>query len=161
VLTRPFYNVNTGHPDADPINIPGVMAGTFIATAPLRITGAEANVRWLVDPAPTYGPRFTMLFGFNFIDLDEKLLIHEGLTDVPGLGAAGNRYFLNETFTPYNRFYGGQIGGQTDWCVGPVILTLIGKCAFGRTEETLEISGSTRVLEANGTVATNPTAALY
>jgi hypothetical protein len=161
VLTRPFYNVNTGLPDADPINIPGVMAGTMIATAPLRITGAEANVRWLVDPAPTYGPRFTALFGFNFVDLDEKLLINEDLTDTPGLGAAGNRYLLHENFTTYNRFYGGQIGGQTEWCVGPVSLIFTGKCALGRTEETLEISGSTRVIEANGTVATNPTAALY
>jgi hypothetical protein len=125
------------------------------------MTGAEAYLRWLVDPAPTYGPRFTMLFGFNFLDLDEKLLINEDLTDTPGLGAAGNRYLLHENFTTYNRFYGGQIGGQTEYCVGPVTLMFIGKCALGRTEETLEISGSTKVLEPNGAVAINPTAALY
>jgi hypothetical protein len=161
VLTRPFFNVNTHAPDADPINIPGVMGGTFVATTPLRLAGADANVRWLINNGPAYGPRFTLLLGFNFIDLDEKLLTSEFLTDTPGLGAAGNHYTLGENFTTYNRFYGGQIGGQVDYHVGPVAMIFIGKCAFGYTQETLEISGSTSVTEANGTVVTNPKAALY
>jgi hypothetical protein len=161
VLTRPFYNSVTHQPDADPINIPGAMAGTFIASAPLRLSGFDANLRWLVNPSPMNGPRFTLLFGFRYVDLDEKLLISEDLNDVPGLGAAGNHFSLGENFTTYNRFYGGQLGAAFDYHVGPVVLQFIGKCAYGRNDEELKISGSTTVLLPSGATANNPTAALY
>jgi Putative beta barrel porin-7 (BBP7) len=161
VLTRPFFNVNTHAQDADPINIPGVMGGQFIASTPVRLAGADADLRYLVNPSSTNGPRLTLLFGINYIDLDEKLVINEFLTDTPGLGAAGNHYTIYDNFTTYNRFYGGQLGAQTDIRVGPVVMIFVGKCAFGRTEETLEISGSTNVIEANGAVANNPKAGLY
>jgi hypothetical protein len=161
VLTRPFYNVVTHQPDADPINIPGVMAGTFTANAPLGLMGAEANLRWLVNSSPINGPRFTLLFGAYYLNLDEKLVISESLTDIPGLGAGGNHYSLGENFTTYNRFYGGQIGAAYDWRIGPVVLEFIGKCAAGQNYETLAISGYQSVVEADGATATNPKAALY
>jgi hypothetical protein len=161
VLTRPFYNTVTHAQDADPINIPGVMAGSFVASAPQMLMGAEANLRWLVNPSPINGPRFTLLAGFAYLGLDEKLVIDENLTDVPGLGAGGNHYVLNDNFTTFNRFYGGQIGGEFDFQVGPVMLLFIGKCAFGKTEEVLNITGFTTVTEASGAVATNPAAGLY
>jgi hypothetical protein len=160
VLTRPFFNVNTRQQDADPINIPGVMSGTFTATSEFYMTGAEANFRYLVGCSPATGARLTLLAGFLFLDLDEKLLINESLTDVPGVGAGGNRFFLNENFTAYNHFYGGQIGAEYDHHIGPVVLQFIGKCALGNNYETLQISGSTTAIESSGAVATNPRAAL-
>jgi hypothetical protein len=161
LFTRPFYNVNTHQQDADPINIPGVMSGNFTVNAPLRLMGADANLRWNVNPSPINGPRLTLLAGGCFIDLDEKLVTNESLADVPGLGAAGNRYALQDNFTTYNRFYGGQLGAAYDCRVGPVVLQFVGKCAFGRTQEVLNVSGFTTVTEGNGAVATNPQAGLY
>jgi hypothetical protein len=161
VYTRPFFNVITHEQDADPINIPNAMAGTFSASAPFYMAGAEANFRYLVGSSPGTGYRLTLLAGFNFLDVGEKLLINENLTDVPGLGAAGNHYVLGENFTTYNHFYGGQLGAEYEHCIGPITLQFIGKCALGRTEEALDISGSTIATEASGAVATNPKAALY
>jgi hypothetical protein len=160
VLTRPFFNVITGQQDADPINVPGVMAGQFVATAQSQLYGANADVRWLVNAGSVYGPHFTLLGGFAFLELDEKLLVSENLHDVPGLGAPGNHYVLGENFTTYNHFYGGEAGAAADCHVGPVVLIFVGKCAFGRTEEVERISGFTTVTQANGTVTTNPQAAL-
>jgi hypothetical protein len=161
VLTRPFYNTVTHAQDADPINIPGIMGGTFTASAPQRLMSAEANLRWLVNSSPINGPRFWLLGGVNFTELDEKLVIDENLTDTPGLGAGGNKYILNDNFSTYNHFYSGQLGGEFEYCVGPVSLQFIGKCAFGRMDEVLRISGYTTVTEASGAVATNPAAGLY
>lgn len=161
VLTRPFYNAVTHLPDADPINIPGVMAGTFTASAPQRLAGADANLRWLVNPSSWGSGEFTILVGVRYFDLEEKLLINEDLTDTPGLGAAGNHYLLGENFTTYNHYYGGQLGAAYDCHVGPVVLEFVGKCALGYNNEVLRISGFTNVTEASGATASNPVAALY
>ncbi len=161
VLARPFVNVNTHQQDADPINIPGVMAGSFSASTPLRLMGADANVRYLVSPGGLAGARLTLLAGVRWVDLDEKLIDSENLADVPGLGAPGNHFRLGENFTAYNRFYGAQVGAATDYCIGPVVLQLVGKVAFGRNQEVLKISGFTTVTESDGVSTTNPLAALY
>ncbi len=161
VLTRPFFNVNTRQQDADPVNIPGVIGGTLIAATPVRLMGADADVRWLVNPNAVGFPRLTVLAGVAFIDLDEKLLIDESVFETPGLGVAGNRFRLNDSFTTYNRFYGGQLGAVYDYCIGPLTLLFIGKVALGENDETLRISGFTTVTEPNGTTVTNPSAGLY
>jgi hypothetical protein len=160
VLTRPFFNVVTRQQDADPINIPGVMAGIFTATSQFYMTGAEANLRYVVGASQGTGARLTLLFGGLFLDTDEKLLINESLNDVRGLGVGGNHYTLGENFTTYNHFWGGQFGAEYDYRIGPVVLEFIGKCALGETYETLQISGFTSVIQASGAVATNPKAAL-
>lgn len=161
VLTRPFFNTVTRLQDADPINFPGVMAGTLTAQTPLRLMGADANLRWLVNPSPVNGPRWTLMAGVRWVALDEKLLIDEGLTDVSGLGTTGNHYALSENFTTYNRFYGAQFGMAVDHRIGPVVVQLVGKVAFGQTQEYLRISGFTVVNEPSGVVTSNSKAALY
>jgi len=47
VIARPFYNANAGIPDADPIAVPGIMAGGISIDTPRFFYGGEVNLRGL------------------------------------------------------------------------------------------------------------------
>lgn len=160
VVTRPFFNVITGTEDADPVNLPGIMAGTMTVNMPQRLFGADANVRYRLLDSGLTGHRFTLLAGARYLALDEKMLIDENLTDVSGLGSAGNQFRLGENFTAYNRFYGAQVGADWEYYLGSFSIQAVTKVAFGSSEQSVRISGFTDVTMPDGSVATNPQAAL-
>jgi len=152
VLARPFLNVNSNVEDADPVAVPNVMAGTFTVETPQRFYGADANLRYNYLNSPSQGYRITALAGFRYLQLNEGLVIREALQDLPGLGAAGNSYSLTENFNTRNSFYGGQVGFDYDWHLGPVFLGLTSTVAFGKTHQEQTNAAITRIAEPNGTV---------
>src|SRR5205807_6842871 len=52
---------------------------------------------------------------------------------------------LDEHFTTYNRFYGGQIGAGWDFHLGDVFLSVDSRVAFGRNHETEKVSGGSAI----------------
>lgn len=149
LIARPFFNVNTNLEDADPVNTPGVQSGHIMFSSPRYLMGGEANLcyNYLLDTLS--GFRLALLAGGRFMLLDEKLLISETTTQLPDVfGNPGPTDVIGENFTCYNRFYGGQLGGQMEFLLGPVYVQTIAKIAYGNTNQVVEISGST--------VQTNP-----
>jgi hypothetical protein len=147
VIGRPFFNVNAGLEDSDPIAVPNVQSGTLVILQPRRMSGGEANLVFGQDPSIYSKGRCSLLLGARFVSLDEKLIASEWLSDLPGLGIQGNNTFLQDNFTDYNRFYGGQIGVAWDTHLGPVFLSLVGKIALGVNDQAGKASAVTRVTE--------------
>jgi hypothetical protein len=155
VLARPFFNVNAGVEDADPLAVPGVQSGRLGISLPSRLFGADSNLRYNYLGGRDDGYRITILAGVRYLRLDEKLVIAESLQDLPGVGAQGNTTSLGENFTDYNTFLGGQIGLEYEWRLGPVFMIVGGKCAFGNTHELQRNTAFTQITEPNGTVTQN------
>lgn len=148
VLARPFFNVNTQQEDSLPLSFPNFLSGNIVFSWVRHFYGGEANVAWNVSYDELTSFRFTTLVGARYINLDEKLRIQSTATTVPavdiftGQNLGSTATVTNEEFSTYNRFYGGQVGGQLEYSVGPARLELIGKLAFGATQETVKIKGS-------------------
>jgi hypothetical protein len=152
VIARPFFNGNTGQQDSDPIAIPGALSGSILIQQPQRLYGGDANLYWNYFSQDAFTNTGSLLVGGRYISLDEKLLIGESLQDLPGLGQPGNSYRLNENFTTYNRFYGGQVGAEYATRLGAFSFQVLGKLGFGTTEQTVEINGMARITDSSGNV---------
>jgi hypothetical protein len=158
VLARPFYNVNIPGEDANPVTVPGVLAGGILANLKRDFWGADANARLseCVDCGPI--TRLTFLGGVRYLDLSENLLISQSSTEVPDSnGDPGDAFTYHDNFQTFNRFYGGQIGLETESRVGPLVLTVTGKVAFGETRQTVKIGGDSLVVMPDGTSVYDPT----
>jgi hypothetical protein len=150
VLARPFFNPNTGSQDADPVAIPGVDAGNIDVSATTRLMGAEANLR-LNDPFTNpSGVRLSMLAGVRFLGLDDQLNINDSVHDLPLNQAPSQNFFFNDTFTTYNRFYGGQVGLEAEFRALQMSLGVQGKFAVGANRETVGTGASTLITDASG-----------
>jgi hypothetical protein len=138
VLARPFFNAGTGLEDAELIAFPNLLAGTVNVALTTRLLGAEANLRTNLCKGCCY--RVDLLTGFRFLGLDENLTINESLQtlQVPGGG-----FVVSDRFNTRNRFYGGQVGLDTELRRGRWFLDLKGKVALGSNNEVVNISGNT------------------
>lgn len=152
VLTRPFFNVNAGVEDADPVAVPTALAGTITFFQPRRFYGAELDLA-CSQPKSVYKlSRLSAFAGVRFLSLDEKLGIVENLADLPAQGQAGNTFFLSEGFTTYNRFYGGQVGLAWQLHLGNAFINLVGKVGVGENRQTLKTGAFSQITEPDGTV---------
>jgi hypothetical protein len=142
VLARPFFNAGTGIEDAELIAFPNFLAGTVNVGLTTRLLGAEANLRANLCKGCCY--RVDLLAGFRFLGLDEDLGINESLRtlQVPGGGFA-----VSDNFNTRNRFYGGQIGLDTELRRGRWFLDLKGKVALGSNNEVVNINGTTVITD--------------
>src|SRR4051794_8946571 len=94
-----------------------------------------------------------LLLGFRQVTLDESLSITENLVTTTALPIpnttptaflpAGTTFLVNDKFSTYNRFYGGQVGLAGEWRLGDWSLGYFSKVAVGTTEQVVKISGST------------------
>jgi hypothetical protein len=161
LLTRPFVNVNLGRQDADPVALPGVMSGTIVFTQPREFWGAQANVRLSTGDDQFSHSRWSFLVGARYLNLNEKFETNEALSDIPGLGAPGFNWSLDEHFAAYNYFWGGQVGLGWDWSIGSVFVGVDYLVAVGRNHEKLQVTGGTSATsQADGTVTLGPNRAL-
>ncbi len=172
VLSRPFFNPNNGRQDADPISLPGILRGAAVVGFMDRLMGAEANLRMSQVGGGECGSHLNVLAGGRWLSMDRRLFIDSasqdlgpvtingtggtgaGSTGLGGIGAgtsagsgagfgAGNS-FVSDSFTAHNRFYGGQLGAEVEYYFWHIVyLKVVGKCAFGTTDETLNVQGLT------------------
>lgn len=152
VLSRPFFNPNFNQQDADPLIIPGVMRGQITVLTPSRLLGAEVNLLNRFYESKIYQCSLGVLAGARFLALDQQLLVREQLQDVPGVGATPLNFGLQDNFTTYNRFYGGQLGFAGDTRVGNFTLKVAGKVAFGYNNQVLSTRGQTQIFDALGNI---------
>jgi hypothetical protein len=161
VLTRPFFDPNFNVQNADPVVFPSVQGGNIAIEEPRRFWGADANFRY--SECVDWGPfnRLTFLAGVRYLNLTESLTIGEVEQDLPDIfGNPGNTVRLQDSFYTRNKFYGGQLGVESETRVGPVILTISGKVAVGPTKEVVSISGASVLTEPDGTTFADNTRGL-
>jgi hypothetical protein len=138
VLARPFFNAGTGNEDSELIAFPNLLAGTGAVSLTTRLLGAEANLRTNLCKGCCY--RVDLLTGFRFLGLDESLNINESIQT---LQIAGGAFRVWDGFSTSNRFYGGQVGLDTEFRRGHWFLDLKGKVALGSNNQVVNIHGNT------------------
>jgi hypothetical protein len=158
-LFRPFFRVNpvtnpdTGEimppgQDAQIVAFPGRVAGRVAVDSSSKMFGADANLRTRLACDSWY--RVDLLGGFRYVGLDESLRITE---DLQVLQSPGGSIQLFDQFKTENRFYGGQIGVDSEFRYGRWVLDARTKLAMGWTHEMVDISGAT--LNNNPTFGTS------
>src|SRR5262249_48018416 len=146
--------------DADPISLPNIMSGRIEIQTPTLFYGGDANVRF-VAWTEQQSSRLVVLAGFRMLVLNESIKVQQSSQDLPGFGVQGNNYFFFEEFSTNNFFYGGQVGGEYEWRLGPVFLQGLGKVALGEVQETVKNTGGTKITGPDGAVALSTNSALF
>jgi hypothetical protein len=153
VLAMPFVNANTGTDAALRIAFPGRRSGTFDADLTNRFWGAETNFRcavWQDDFV-----HMQLLAGFRYIELSEAL---DTFTDVTFPSTAEQQ--SAERFSTRNYFYGGQVGAETTFALGPFCVDVTGKVALGDMHEVALITGNTLSVSSTGSQTLVPVSTL-
>ena len=159
VLARPFFNVVAGVQDADPVAFPRLASGSIQTESLRRFYGTDLALRYLYIDDTT--GRFSFLFGPSYFALEESLRIQENSQDLPGLGVPGNTYLLREDFSTINTFFGGQLGVDYEYRLGPVFFKTVGKLGIGEVSQVTRRSPFTQITEPNGIVTSSSDRALY
>jgi hypothetical protein len=162
-LFRPFFNAgfafnaDTGRfvpippsEDAEMVAFPGVLAGNVAVSLKSQLWGYDVNLRTnLLNGCCRYcGYSVDGYVGFRGVGFDEGLNIQENLTSlVPG---APGTFLVQDSFRTRNRFYGGQLGLDTELRWRRWFLDLNAKIALGETRETVQIAGQTVTTDALG-----------
>jgi hypothetical protein len=163
VLARPVINAQTGLEDSFLIAAPGAFSGSITTAITNRLWGAELNLNgslyrsscWSVD----------LLAGGRYLNLEENFDVGETTTLLSGgiAGFAGMPLVPGQTiavsdhFGTQNQFYGGQIGAQAEYRYQCFFVYAMGKVGFGSNHETVNIVGSTSLLNTvNQAIAVSP-----
>jgi hypothetical protein len=142
ILARPFFNTQTGAPDAVLIAFPGTVKGSVnVAVTSTDLYGAGVDLRANVCCDCCY--RVDLLGGYRCLHLHEGVALSE--TEI-GTGPnspvpVGTRIDLTDSFGTRNDFNGGELGAEAELRDGRCFVDLLGKVAVGATDETAGIAG--------------------
>ncbi len=168
ILSRPFFDVapteNQQNVEkiAFPRGNPGSIDGSVAVDALTRFQSAGVRLRFYLDSdqccwsnpwcpcqVVQYGWRTDLLIGYRFLRLDDQLGVRENLTstdpEVPGA------FLVQDQFGTENQFNGGELGLSMTMRRGRWSLEIDPRVALGSTHEIVNINGSTRTTQADGT----------
>lgn len=156
---RPFFNAAiAGQNAADSfiVSAPGQFTGSFAYEQGARVAGFDVygimnvanNEKWTVN--------YTL--GFRYFDLDEYATTYQatqsvnGAATIPFFGQAGgvNAVGITDRIRTRNQLYGGQIGGDVEYRLGPVYFDANVKAALGPNHQITEVSGRTDSVAGSG-----------
>ena len=148
----PFFNTATGLEDFAEFICPTCFAGRIDVSTTSQLWGAETNLVANICRGCCYD--IELLGGFRYMDLDERLSIVGSSTPFPGMfvlfngGAFASPAITSSTdsYHTYNQFYGGQFGARAEYRCCNAFLRITGKLALGDTHETVNVAGSTSLL---------------
>jgi hypothetical protein len=146
LLARPFFDITTGLQDADPVSLPGQLAGDVSFAVSSRLFGAEAYGRFRALHDWWY--HLDLLGGFRFLELDENLGVVEHLQELPA--GPGLHVTMTDDFSTRNRFYGGEVGADAEFQWNQCFLGLKTKVAFGRIDQAVDVAGTTEAISPTG-----------
>jgi hypothetical protein len=149
---RPFFDVAVGAESSLFIAGPG-LAGGINVNLMQRMQGSEANFRCMLGRSPNL--HVDLIGGFRYLAIDESLDI--GTASVDPLGAIPT-FLSAESFSARNRFYGGQFGTDVKVLRGAWSFDLLAKIAFGVMDETVNINGTSAMIDpvTGAVLATGP-----
>jgi hypothetical protein len=149
ILTRPIIDALTGSESVEVVAAPNILAGTITVATRSSMFGYESNLRSNFFAGQVCGIDYYVdgILGFRGLGLDESLQVNESLVVIGGTSVtasqAGGTYTSEDRFAVQNRFYGGQIGFESEFRWNRWVLGLNSKLALGPTQQMVDISGST------------------
>lgn len=163
-LSRPFFNLGTGSPDAELVAYPGVVSGAVSARARNTFVGAGAYLRRNLScdlDECGQGYRVDLLAGYRFYNLNDDLRIRESLLAAgSNLVPAGTVITVTDRFRTENTFHGGLIGLTAGGRWGKWTVDARAAAALGNMRRELTIEGST-VVQVPGAAASVRSGGLY
>jgi hypothetical protein len=159
VLGRPFFSLNARAEANQAVAAPNIAAGSIAITTPRDLYGGDIDLRSI--SSSDANNRFTLLFGGRFLQLEEGLHMVSMSSPLLAQGVLGNTFSITEQFDTQNRFYGGQVGAEYEYRLGPVSLAATAKLALGAMQENLNDTASSRIIQPNGITLNNFNRGLY
>ncbi len=157
-IGRPFFDANpiflTEAAELD--SLPGQIAGGATVNSISQLWGFEANVRYHFYVCGRL--HLDVLSGFRFLRLTESLNVQDeytaltpaALTFVGTPLPAGSTETDRDSFMTVNQFSGLNLGTRMKWEGDNFFVSLFAKAAFGCTNQTVQIAGSTTAVSGNG-----------
>jgi hypothetical protein len=148
ILGRPFFNTQTGRPDAQLVSLPGIVDGNAQASASagsLLGAGVLARVNLCCDCCC----RLDAFAGYRYLSMSDQVRVNESLTSTdPAQVAAplGTKTLVTDAFHTANLFNGGDVGLTAEWRWTSCFLRATGSLAVGSTYERADINGATSVM---------------
>src|SRR5207248_4888478 len=132
-------NAVTGAEDSSLIAFPGLLSGNASLSLFTRLQGAEINGLYSLVAGPN--GRLSVLAGFRYLDLHERLGLASSSVGIAGGALDGFVNIQDDVFETSNHFYGGQLGLQGELRFGSWFINGSAKLALGTMQEIVEISG--------------------
>ncbi|MCE5266424.1 MAG: BBP7 family outer membrane beta-barrel protein [Planctomycetaceae bacterium] len=181
ILTRPFFNVQTGEQASELVAYPDIAVGSVSVDAKQYFQSLGATLSYRLcscesccpcDPceetccsascAPTMRCcRTDLIAGFRYYNLIDSVTIHEtpSLTDSVATHDLIASFDIHDNFRARNDFYGSDVGLRTRIYRGRWSFDILTKVAIGNTHQTININGTTNIT-ANGSTSTYTTGIL-
>ncbi|MBA4191954.1 MAG: hypothetical protein C0467_28575 [Planctomycetaceae bacterium] len=128
-------------PVANYLGTPGFDAGGGSLMMSTRFQGAELNL--LGNIRQSGSSSLTLLTGFRYFNLLERLSLTTSQNDLNGSFFPGQYVKTIDEFRANNNFYGGQVGARFTTGRGIFFLSATGKVALGVSNQQVSIDGVT------------------
>jgi hypothetical protein len=172
-IFRPLNDAALGQ-DSFTVSFPGMVSGNLAVASRSQLWGAEANAcTSLYDGGGALN--MTLLGGFRYLNLDERIDVSRFSTDFGGLLASpanpappfglaelpGSTLAGVDSFHTRNQFYGGQLGVRAQYALsGGLLIDVRASVALGTTHQTIDIAGTTTQTQPGLAPASFPVGAL-
>lgn len=155
VITRPFFNAETGLQDAELVAYPGLLEGSLSINTDTFFNTGDIAYRWNVGRDSWR--RVDLMVGYRFAYLRDQINIRERLLSISQTSGIvpGTEIIVRDNFDAANYFNGIEIGvaGQRDTFLGLTDFWL--KTALGNTRSKSNITGNTTTTANGQTVTTD------
>jgi hypothetical protein len=142
------------------VAIPDFRVGGVTITSQSQLWGVEGNLVNRAFQCCSCNLGGSLIAGFRYLDLDEKVSIAEQSTAINGSTVNFGVPFADpatisilDRFRGRNQFYGAQVGARVATAWRSLFFAIQGKLAMGADHETLNISGISTLNQANATNA--------
>lgn len=122
-------------------------SGSVTLASSTRLWGLESNALSNLLSRDRFN--LVVLAGFRYLDLQERLQLSAVTNDF----VVDDRIFIQDQFSTYNQFFGGQIGARAEYRFGVLKADLTSKLAMGASRDVLTTFGSS---QESGLGAINP-----
>ena len=151
-LSRLFFNISTGRPDAELVAFPGVLSGSVAVNARNTFGGGgeflHCNLCAAASPATPARPATGSIFepAIGDFEMNDTLQIREDLSSTGQMQVPlGTRIVVTDRFRTENTFDGGLLGLVGDVRRGRWSADFRTGVSLGNLSRTLTIEGSTAV----------------
>jgi hypothetical protein len=156
MIARPVIDANTGVPSSLTVAAPGLATGSLDILASTRLWGFETNAKYRFWCDERWD--LSVLYGFRYMDLSERLNIGQRTMFVPGTltffyGVEFANPFeidVNDSFQTRNQYYMSQLGVAGSWHYRRWLVDFKAKFAVGPVHETVVIAGNSTLFPTAG-----------
>ncbi len=140
ILARPYVDAQTNTPSSSLAAYPGLSAGSIrISEDSHQIWSGNIDFRENFFSG-TYW-RLDSLLGYRYFQLNERLLIQQGVQPIGGPFVPGTTISSTDSFVTGNIFNGVDLGVRGTFTYDAFSLDLTGKVSAGRVTQQLTING--------------------